>query len=37
MKKSICQSQKVINCYANEIEIKGFNAKNEKKNPKRER
>ena len=35
MKKSICQSQKVINCYANEIEIKGFNAKNEKKKSKK--
>ena len=31
MKKSICQSRKVISCYANEIEMKGFNAKNEKK------
>ena len=31
MKKSICQSKNVISCYANEIEMKGFNAKNEKK------
>ena len=31
MKKSICQSRKVINCYANEIEMKGFNAKKMKK------
>ena len=30
MKKSICQSINVISCYANEIEMKGFNAKNEK-------
>ena len=35
MKKSICQSRKVISCYANEIEMKGFNAKNEKRKPKR--
>ena len=35
MKKSICQSRNVISCYANEIEMKGFNAKNEKKKPKR--
>ena len=31
MKKSICQSRNLISCYANEIEMKGFNAKNEKK------
>ena len=31
MKKSICQSRNVISCYANEIEIKGFNAKIQKK------
>ena len=31
MKKSMCQIRNVISCYANEIEIKGFNAKNEKK------
>ena len=31
MKKSICQSTKVISCYANEIEMKGFNAKMKKK------
>ena len=31
MKKSICQSRNVISCYANEIEMKDFNAKNEKK------
>ena len=37
MKKSICQSRKVISCYANEIEMKGFNAKNEKKKPKKGR
>ena len=37
MKKNICQSRKVISCYANEIEMKGFNAKNEKKKPKRGR
>ena len=27
MKKSICQSRKVVSCYANEIEMKGVNAK----------
>ena len=27
MKKSICQSRNVISCGANEIEMKGFNAK----------
>ena len=27
MKKSICQSRNVISCYANEIEMKGFNTK----------
>ena len=37
MKKSICQSRNVISCYANEIKIKGFNAKNEKRKPKRGR
>ena len=26
MKKSICQSRNVISCYANEVEMKGFNA-----------
>ena len=31
MKKSICQSRNVISCYANEIEMKGFNAKMRKK------
>ena len=31
MKKSICQSRNVISCYANEIEMKGFNAKMKKK------
>ena len=31
MKKSICQSRKVISCYANEIEMKRFNAKMKKK------
>ena len=35
MKKSICQSRNVISCYANEIEMKGFNAKNEKKKKKK--
>ena len=35
MKKSICQSRKVISCYANEIEMKGFNVKMKKKKPKR--
>ena len=35
MNKSICQSRKVISCYANEIEMKGFNAKNEKKKTKK--
>ena len=34
MKKSICQSRNVISCYANEIEMKGFNAKMKKKNKK---
>ena len=38
MKKSICQSRNVIRCYANEIEMKGFNAKmQKKKKPKRGR
>ena len=37
MKKSICQSRYVISCYANEIEMKGFNAKMKKKKPKRGR
>ena len=37
MKKSICQSRNVISCYANEIEMKGFNAKNEKKKKKPKR
>ena len=27
MKKSIFQSRNVISCYANEIEMKGFNTK----------
>ena len=31
MKKSIYQSRNVISCYANEIEMKGFNAKMKKK------
>ena len=31
MKKSICQSRNVISCYANEIEMKGFNTKMKKK------
>ena len=38
MKKSICQSRNVISCYANKIEMKGFNAKMKKKGkPKRGR
>ena len=37
MKKSICQSRKVISCYANEIEMKGFNAKKIKIKSKRGR
>ena len=36
MKKSICQSRKVISCYANEIEMKDFNAKMKKESQKRE-
>ena len=35
MKKSICQSRNVISCYANEIEMKGFNAKMKKKKAKK--
>ena len=34
MKKSICQSRNVISCYANEIEMKGFNTKMKKKKKK---
>ena len=34
MKKSIFQSRNVINCYANEIEMNGFNAKMQKKKKK---
>ena len=37
MKKSICQSRNVISCYANEIEMKGFNAKMKKKKAKKGR
>ena len=37
MKKSICQSRNVISCYANEIAMKGFNAKNEKKKKKKKK
>ena len=37
MKKNICQSRNVISCYANEIEMKSFNAKKKKKKPKRGR
>ena len=37
MKKSICQSRNVIICYANEVEMKGINEKNEKRKPKRGR
>ena len=36
MKKSICQSRKVISCYANEIEMKGFNVKMKKESQKGE-
>ena len=36
MKKSICQSRKVISCYANEKEMKDFNAKMKKENQKGE-
>ena len=34
MKKNICQSRKVISFYANEIEMKGFNAKIKKERQK---
>ena len=34
MKKGIFQSRNVISCYANEIEMMDFNAKNEKKKKK---
>ena len=34
MKTSICQSKNVISCYANEIEMKGFNAKMRKESQK---
>ena len=37
MKKSICQSRNVISCGANEIEMKGFNAKMKKRKPKKGR
>ena len=37
MKKSICQSRKVISCYAIAIEMKGFNAKMKTRKPKRRR
>ena len=36
MKKSICQSRNVISCYANEIEMKGFNEKMKKESQKGE-
>ena len=36
MKKSICQSRNVINCYANEIEMKDFNEKMKKESQKGE-
>ena len=36
MKKSICQSRNEISCCANEIEMKGFNAKMKKESQKRE-
>ena len=35
MKKSICQSRNVISCYANEIEMKDFNAKMKKRKAKK--
>ena len=35
MKKCICQSRNVISCYANEVEMKGFNAKMKKKKVKK--
>ena len=35
MKKSMCQSRNVISCYANEIEMRGFNAKMKKKKGKK--
>ena len=37
MKKCIRQSRNVISCYANEIEMEGFNAKMKKRKPKRGR
>ena len=36
MKKSICQSRKVISCYENEIEMKDFNPKMKKESQKGE-
>ena len=36
MKNNICQSRNVISCYANEIEIKDFNAKMKKESQKGE-
>ena len=36
MKKSICQRRNVISCYANKIEMKGFNTKKKKKSQKGE-
>ena len=36
MKKSICKSRMVISCYANEIEMKDFNAKIKKESQKGE-
>ena len=31
MKKSLCQNRKVISCYVNEKEMKGFNAEKKRK------
>ena len=36
MRKNICQSRNVINFYANEIEMMGFNAKMKKESQKGE-
>ena len=36
MKKSLYQSRNVISCHANEIEMKGFNAKMKKESQKGE-
>ena len=36
MNKNICQSRKVISCYANKIDMKGFNANMKKESQKGE-